>query len=218
MFIGYLRVSTERQHASGLGLEAQREAIERFATQQGRTISHTFVEAESGKLKDRPQLNAALALCRKNKSTLLIAKLDRLARNVAFVSALMETGAEFVAVDAPHANRLMIHIISAFAEYEREQISARTKAALTAAKARGVVLGANGKNLALANKIAADEYAESVRSHAQMGLVAGNRTLRALGGYLTSQGVPTASGGKWHPRTVHLLLNRLGLPEPAIDV
>jgi DNA invertase Pin-like site-specific DNA recombinase len=112
MFVGYIRVSTDRQAASGLGLEAQRTAIEQYAARSGREIVEIYVETESGKLKDRPKLNAALAHCRKTKATLLIAKLDRLARNVAFVSALMETGAEFVAVDAPFANKLMVHVLS----------------------------------------------------------------------------------------------------------
>ncbi|MEQ1853670.1 MAG: recombinase family protein [Chthoniobacteraceae bacterium] len=108
MFTGYLRVSTDRQHASGLGLEAQRLAIEQYADRQGIPIGRVFIEAESGKLKDRPQLRDALAYCRREKATLLIAKLDRLARNVAFVSALMETGVEFVAVDAPYTKSLRV--------------------------------------------------------------------------------------------------------------
>lgn len=209
MYIGYLRVSTERQHASGLGLEAQREAIQRYAAQQGIPIAEVFVETESGKLKDRPQLNAALAQCRRRKATLLIAKLDRLARNVAFVSALMETGVDFVAVDAPYANRLMIHILSAFAQHEREQISERTKAALAAAKARGVKLGANGVNLAAANRAEADEFARSVRHHLYAARDAGCNTLRDIGAFLSDQGVFTASGGAWHPSTVARLMQRI---------
>src|SRR3972149_7492216 len=119
----YLRVSTTRQGISGLGLEAQREAVRRYAEQTGVTILDEYVEIESGKVRDRPQLAAALAAGRKRKATLLIAKLDRLARNVAFVSSLMEAGVDFVAVDAPYANKLMLHILAAFAEHEAEMIS-----------------------------------------------------------------------------------------------
>jgi DNA invertase Pin-like site-specific DNA recombinase len=215
MFIGYLRVSTERQHASGLGLEAQREAIERYAAQQGIAIAQVFVETESGKLKDRPQLNAALAQCRRQKATLLIAKLDRLARNVAFVSALMETGVEFVAVDAPYANRLMVHVMSAFAQFEREQISERTKAALAAAKARGTKLGKNGIVLAAENRAVADAFALAIKPHVDAARTAGCATYRAVGGYLNERGVPAPGGGFWHPTSVKRLLDRL---EPMSSV
>src|SRR4051794_1999837 len=139
-YIAYYRVSTDRQGASGLGLEAQRATVLRhLATDQ---LAAEYTEVESGKKHtNRPQLLAALQECRKRRATLVIAKLDRLGRNVAFISALMESGAEFVCCDNPHANRLMLHMLAAFAEHEREQISQRTKAALAAAKARGVKLG-----------------------------------------------------------------------------
>lgn len=140
LFIAYYRVSTDRQGASGLGLDAQREAVKRFiATGQ---LVNEYTEIESGKqYTNRPKLLAALQECKKRRATLVIAKLDRLGRNVAFISALMESGADFVCCDNPHANRLMLHMLAAFAEHEREQISQRTKAALAAAKARGVQLG-----------------------------------------------------------------------------
>ena len=140
-FVAYLRVSTEGQGRSGLGLEAQREAVARHVTGAGGVIAAEFVEVESGRKKDRPQLAAALAACRSGRTTLVIAKLDRLARNVAFVSNLMESGVEFVAADMPAVNRLTVHILAAVAEEEARMISARTKAALAAAKARGVQLG-----------------------------------------------------------------------------
>lgn len=218
MFVGYIRVSTDRQAASGLGLEAQRLAIEQYAASQGREIVEIYVEAESGKLKDRPQLNSALAHCRRTKATLLIAKLDRLARNVAFVSALMETGTEFVAVDAPFANRLMIHVLSAVAEWEREQISERTKAALAAAKARGVELGTYGVVLGAQKRAEANRFAEVVRPAFYSARAAGCISLRQYAQFLSAAGVPTPSGGKWHASSVRLLLRRLDIrakPPPS---
>lgn len=211
MFVGYIRVSTDRQLSSGLGLEAQRASIEDYASRQGREVVQVYVEVESGRLKDRPQLNAALAHCRRTKATLVIAKLDRLARNVAFVSALMETGTEFVAVDAPFANKLMIHVLAAVAEFEREQISERTKAALAAARARGVKLGTHGKVLGALKRAQADHYAEQVRPAFIEAQEAGCRTLRGYAAHLTQNGVPTASGGLWHPSNVASLIARLGI-------
>src|SRR5271154_3347795 len=140
-FISYLRVSTARQGASGLGLEAQREAVSRYLNGGHWQLVQELVEVESGKRNDRPAIAEALRLCRLHRATLIIAKLDRLARNVHFISSLMEAGVEFVAVDFPQANRLTVHILAAVAEHEASMISARTKAALAAAKARGVKLG-----------------------------------------------------------------------------
>jgi DNA invertase Pin-like site-specific DNA recombinase len=152
-FIAYYRVSTDRQGASGLGLAAQRQAVARFIG-AGHLVAE-YTEVESGKKhRNRPQLLAALADCRKRRAVLLIARLDRLARNVAFIANLMESGVDFVAVDMPTANRLTIHILAAVAEHERETISTRTKAALAEAKRRGTRLGnprlAEARALALA--------------------------------------------------------------------
>lgn len=139
-FIAYYRVSTDKQGISGLGLDAQQAAVVRHIGNG--TLCAEYTEVESGKRHtNRPQLAMALAECRKAKATLVIAKLDRLGRNVAFISALMDSGADFVCCDNPHANRLMLHMLAAFAEHEREQISQRTKAALAQAKKRGVTLG-----------------------------------------------------------------------------
>ena len=138
--VKYFRVSTSKQGESGLGLEAQQETVGRFignAEQVGE-----FIEIESGKNSDRPKLKEAIALAKKTKSKLVIAKLDRLSRNVHFLSGLMESGVDFVAVDNPNANRLTLHILAAVAEDEARRISERTKAALKALKARGVPLGA----------------------------------------------------------------------------
>jgi DNA invertase Pin-like site-specific DNA recombinase len=139
-FVAYYRVSTDRQGASGLGLDAQRQAVARQVN--GGQLVAEFTEIESGRRHaNRPQLLAALEECRKRHAVLLIARLDRLSRNVAFIAGLMESGADFIACDMPTANRLTIHILAAVAEHEREMISQRTKAALAEAKRRGTKLG-----------------------------------------------------------------------------
>jgi DNA invertase Pin-like site-specific DNA recombinase len=140
-FIAYHRVSTAKQGASGLGLEAQQAAVTAYLNGGAWTLLGTFVEVESGKRNDRPQLTKALAQCKLTGATLIIAKLDRLARNVAFIANLTDSGVEFIAVDQPHATRFTLHILAAVAEHEAKMISARTKAALAAAKARGKTLG-----------------------------------------------------------------------------
>jgi DNA invertase Pin-like site-specific DNA recombinase len=139
--IGYIRCSTKRQGRSGLGLEAQRQAIAEFCAQNGLQLLGEYVEVESGKNDDRAELQKALAKCKATGSLLIIAKLDRLARKVAFVSALMDSAVEFFCVDFPEANRLTLHILAAVAEYESKACSERTKAALAAAKRRGTILG-----------------------------------------------------------------------------
>jgi DNA invertase Pin-like site-specific DNA recombinase len=141
-FAAYYRVSTDRQGKSGLGIEAQQAAVRGYL---GASMPIAkFTEIETGKRNDRPELERALALCRKRKAKLVIAKLDRLSRNLAFIAALMDSSVEFVAVDNPHATRLTLHILAAVAEHEREMIAQRTKAALQAAKARKIRLGSNG--------------------------------------------------------------------------
>ncbi|MGA7247867.1 MAG: recombinase family protein, partial [Candidatus Cybelea sp.] len=136
--VSYLRVSTQRQGASGLGVEAQRSAVEAFCRSHGYRIVEEFVEIESGRKSDRPVLRDALARAKSSHSTLVIAKLDRLARNVAFIANLMESGVEFRACDMPEANGLLLHVMAAVAEQEARAISERTRNALAAAKARGV--------------------------------------------------------------------------------
>jgi DNA invertase Pin-like site-specific DNA recombinase len=139
-YVAYCRVSTYKQGIKGLGMDTQREAVARFMARKGE-LAAQFIEVESGRKDNRPQLNAALAECRKRGAVLVIAKLDRRARNVHFISGLMNSDVEFVAVDMPSANRLTIYILAAVAEHEREMISQSTKAALAAAKARGTELG-----------------------------------------------------------------------------
>jgi DNA invertase Pin-like site-specific DNA recombinase len=138
-FVAYYRVSTPREGRPGL--EAQQDEVRNHLNGGDWKIIAEFTEVESGKRKDRPELAEALAACRVHGAKLIIAKLDRLARNLAFVSALMEAGVEFEAVDFPQANRLTIHILAALAEHEAKVISERTKTALAAAKRRGVKLG-----------------------------------------------------------------------------
>src|SRR3974377_144417 len=166
-FIAYFRVSTDRQGKSGLGLRAQRETIMNYLNGGRWTLVGEFTEVESGKRADRPELEKALAACKKQRAKLVIAKLDRLSRNLAFISTLMESGVEFVAVDNPHANKLTVHILAAVAQHEREMISDRTKAALAAAKARGKRLGTPDPRGAVtrmvkARKASADSFAAHV--------------------------------------------------------
>jgi DNA invertase Pin-like site-specific DNA recombinase len=209
-FIGYFRVSTDRQGRSGLGLEAQREAVLRYLGGVGGQLLGEFIEIESGKRNDRPQLAAAIAAAKKARATLIIAKLDRLARNVHFISGLMESGVDFVAADNPHANKLMVHMLAAFAEHEREQISQRTKDALAAAKARGIKLGRNGTDrLAPANRAAAMERARQL-APVLAELKSTGMSARQMAAELTARGIPTPNGARWHGQTVRRLIVRAG--------
>jgi DNA invertase Pin-like site-specific DNA recombinase len=207
-YIAYFRVSTAEQGRSGLGLEAQREAVETFAARTGAEIVGEFVEVESGKRhENRPQLVKAMTACRKQGATLLIAKLDRLARNVAFVAGLMESGVPFKASDMPDADPFRLHIEAAIAEEERRKISQRTKAALAAAKARGVKLGTAGsaetaRRASLANQERARRYADNIRPVIEQIRAAGITSLRGIADALNARGVATARGGEWHAMTV----------------
>ena len=206
-FVAYYRVSTDRQGESGLGLEAQRAAVARFIG--GASLLSQFQEIESGKNHtNRPQLTAALALCRRSRATLVIAKLDRLARDVHFISGLMKAGVDFVAVDMPQANKLTVHILAAVAEHEREAISQRTKAALAAAKARGIRLGNPRWQASLSKARAArkieplpPELVQQITAHRAEGW-----TLRRIANHLESIGVPTPRGRRWHPETIRTTL------------
>jgi DNA invertase Pin-like site-specific DNA recombinase len=223
-FVAYYRVSTQKQGRSGLGLEAQQQAVREHLNGGKWTLVGEFVEVESGKRADRPNLAEALKACRLRGAKLIIAKLDRLARNVAFISNLMESGVEFEAVDFPQANRLTIHIMAAMAEHEAKMISERTKAALAAAKRRGVKLGGdrgvqptsrvwrsgNAANAAKAQARASD-LADTVKELQ----AAGSKSLRAIADGLDARGIPAARGGKWSAVQVSRLLARLPGPFEA---
>jgi DNA invertase Pin-like site-specific DNA recombinase len=210
-FCGYLRVSTGRQQASGLGIDAQREAVERHVLQTNGNLLEVFVEVESGSVSARPKLTQALGLCRRKRATLIIARLDRLSRSLSFIAQLLDAGVDIRCADMPEANRVTLQLLAIFAEHERTVIRERTRAALAAAKVRGVRLGANGATLAARNRAAADAFAEKVRPHVEEALSCQPSTLRSVGQLLTERGVPTFSGGRWHPATVRLLLMRLRL-------
>lgn len=168
-----------------------------------------FVEVESGGKNDRPKLREALDACQREKATLLIAKLDRLARSVAFISALMDVKTNFLAVDMPHASRLVLHVMAAFAEHEREMIGERTRAALAAAKARGVRLGENGHRLAAAHKAEATAYAMEIREAVMAAIDGGASTTRRIADHLNMASIPSREGGRWHPANVARVLRRL---------
>lgn len=215
-FVAYYRVSTARQGKSGLGLDAQKAAVASYVLGKGGEVAAEFIEAESGKNNDRPELQKALAEAKQVGAVLLIAKLDRLARNVAFISNLLEGGVEVTAADMPEANRFMLHVMAAVAEHEGQAISERTKAALAAAKARGVKLGwamperkqdqkrASARSAAV-RKAKADTFAANIlpviRSLQEQGL-----SLRGVAQALNDRGVKTARGGQWYATTVRNII------------
>jgi DNA invertase Pin-like site-specific DNA recombinase len=217
-YVSYLRVSSQKQGKSGLGLEAQRTMIADFVRSINGRIVAEYTEVESGKLANRPELSKALAACRIHNAVLIVAKLDRLARNVAFVSNLMESNAEFTACDFPQANRFMIHMLSAVAEYEAKLISERTKAALAQAKRRGVQLGGDRGNIlriqrkgsragnvvrsAKARQRSADllPVIDSIRGE-------GVTSLRQIADGLNTKGIPAPRGGAWSAVQVLRVIN-----------
>lgn len=206
--VAYYRVSTTRQGQSGLGLDAQRAAVAVHVAGKSGQLLAEFEEIESGRKNDRPQLAAALALCKCQKATLVIAKLDRLARNVRFISWLMESGVQFQAVDMPEANRLTVHILAAVAEHEREAISERTRVALAAKKARGEPLGNPSPDLSKARASAsrrASTFHDNIRPLV-CSIAASGASLRAVAAELNGRNIPTLNGGSWHPATVSRLL------------
>jgi DNA invertase Pin-like site-specific DNA recombinase len=228
-FVSYIRVSTQKQGKSGLGLDAQREAINNFLNGGKWKLVGEYREVESGKNSDRPELAKAMSLCRLHNATLLVAKLDRLARNVHFLSGLMEAGVKFVAVDMPEANETMLHFMSVMAQHEAKAISERTKSALKAAKTRGVVLGGlntptggvrmsqehwtlvtrkgrllgTEKRSANASKWAADVM-PIIKDIRQGGAV----SLRDIAVELNARGIPTRRGGDWSAVQVKRILDK----------
>ncbi len=208
----------------GLGLDAQRSAVANYLDGGNWTLVDTFTEVESGRRNDRPELANALDLCRRRKATLVIAKLDRLARNVAFIANLMDAEVDVVAVDMPFANRFTLHIMAAVAENEAAQVSQRTKAALAAAKARGRALGwsipsrraepahASLKG-ALGNRAKADQHAANILPVIRDIERAGVTTLQGIADALNARGIRTARGRRWYASTVRNLLVRAGQVE-----
>jgi len=211
-FISYLRVSTDKQGDSGLGLEAQRATVENYLDGGGWELIAEYVEVESGKRRSRPQLAAAIEACKREGATLVFAKLDRLARDVRFLLEVADR-ANVVFCDLPTVppgavGRFILTNMAAAAELEGGMISERTKAALAAAKARGVELGKNGKILAAKNRADADERARAI-APAVRALQSENPTIRGLMAAMNREGVPTARGGGWHVPSVHNLVKRL---------
>ncbi|NGQ93302.1 recombinase family protein [Rhodobacter sp. HX-7-19] len=218
--VAYERVSTARQGQSGLGLEAQRRQIAEFAASRGAEVLARFTEVESGRKADRPELAKALHHAKVTGATLVIAKLDRLSRNAAFLLALRDSGVKFVAVDMPEANDLTVGIMALVAEAEREAISRRTKEALASAKARGVKLGnpngaaalkrAGKGGAALRATVAAnaDQFARDLAPVIADIRAAGHTTLRAVAAELTARGIRTRRGGQWGVGNVKGLLQR----------
>jgi DNA invertase Pin-like site-specific DNA recombinase len=221
-FVSYLRVSTDKQGRSGLGLEAQRDAVSRYLNGGRWKLVAEYVEVESGKRNTRPQLQAAISHAKATGAKLVIARLDRLARNLHFVSSLQERGVDFVAADMPDANRLTIHIIAAVAEAVGRTISDNTKTALAAAKARGVKLGnpngaraLRGKQVGNADAVARIKANAAQHAADLKGIVddirrSGITTVRGIADELHARGIRAPRGDTWHPTAVSRLLSRLG--------
>jgi len=216
--VSYIRVSTSGQGRSGLGIEAQRHALGQFAKSEGLEVVREFVEVETGKGADaldrRPQLKAALAAARKLKCHVAVAKLDRLSRDVHFISGLMAHKVPFLVAElGSDVDPFVLHLFAALAEKERSLISTRTRQALTAAKARGVILGnpklpEARKNALEAVKAEADRYAANVLPIIREAQKAGARTLREIAEALNARGIATARGGQWHATSVSNVLSR----------
>ena len=216
-FVAYYRVSTSKQNNSGLGLEAQREAGRNYLNGGDWKLVAEFTEVESGKNSGRPELTKALDWCRATRAVLVIAKLDRLARNVAFLANLMNDGVEFVCCDMPTTNKLTIHVLAAVAEAEAEMISTRTKTALAAAKARGVKLGspkgftqpecrALGRQLALEGRRAnAVQLRKQLRPLIEP-LRASGQSFSAIAEYLNERHITAPRGGQWSATQVFRLM------------
>ena len=219
--ISYLRVSTARQGASGLGLEAQKAACERFAQERGAVIASMFVEVESGKRGDRPELERAMREAHLTGATLLIAKLDRLSRDAAFLLKLQKDGVRFIAADMPEATDFTVGIMALVAQQEREAISKRTTEALQAARARGTKLGNPNGAAALqragkgnsASLAAVQDRAEAFAHRLHPVLTeleaAGINTLPQIANALNARGVLSPRGSKWYPASVRALKARL---------
>jgi DNA invertase Pin-like site-specific DNA recombinase len=207
--IAYYRVSTCRQGESGLGIEAQIKAVKDFAAANDYVLASEYVEIETGKNNHRPVLKKALRQCLHHKATLLVAKLDRMSRNVNFITSLLETGVDFKAIDVPNGEKFIMHIMAAVAEHERDQISKRTTLALQAAKARGVELGRHGRYvLSKQNRESSRCFCEAMQPTIARLTEEGFETVRAVAGELNRLRVPTYrnDGSRWHVSTVYKVM------------
>lgn len=238
--VSYLRVSTKKQGASGLGLEAQRAAVAEYAKREGLRVVAEYVEVESGKKASRPELAKALSHCRAAKARLVVAKLDRLARNVAFLSALMESGLDFVALDNPHATPFTLHVLAAVAEQEARATSERTKVALAAAKRRGVLLGSSrpghwrgmeAKRLAGARRgvrRAAELRTQAARQHNSLAVAEALRLRKSgmswldVAAELNARGLVTRRGNAWSKSSLFMAVKAaagcMAVAEATADV
>jgi len=220
-YVAYLRVSTERQGRSGLGLEAQRAAVAGFL-KDGAELLAEVIEVESGKRADRPKLAEALLTCQRTGATMLIAKLDRLSRDAHFLLGLQRAGTAFRALDIPSADNFTVGLMALMAQRERELISSRTKDALAAAKARGVKMGGfrghlpDGRLGAAANADAAREYAELVGPMVKAGIEAG-QSLRQVAAGMVQAGIKTPRGGQWTAAAVRSVWLRVKTPAEPLS-
>ena len=222
-FVAYYRVSTKRQGRSGLGLDAQKSAVENYLNASDYELVRSYTEVESGKRTDidRPQLHQALAACRVHKATLIISKLDRLARNAKFLFELQDSGLDFICCDMPSANRLTIGIMALVAEEERKMISKRTREALQAAKARGVRLGTNnltneGIKKGILNAIEARKSKANAFCNDIVGVInsikeTGYTSLNAIADELNKRGITTYRNCQWKPNSVKRILDRAAM-------
>lgn len=212
-YIGYYRVSRDSQGLDGYGMSSQNQIVRRFVESQSGTLEKEFAEVESGKWTDdeRPQLAAALEYAKKAKGTVVIAKLDRLARNAEFLLRLQNSGVDFVCCDCPNADKFTVGILALVAQRERELISERTRLALAAAKTKGVKLGTPNPQKAVAamvtaNKTAKAEFAAKALPLIEEIRLAGVQTLQGIADCLNRRGIPTRSGKTWYPSTVRNIL------------
>jgi DNA invertase Pin-like site-specific DNA recombinase len=216
---GYFRVSRDSQGLDGYGIASQKEIVRRFVESQNGILDVEFSEVESGKYSDsdRPQLAAALDYCKRNKATLVIAKLDRLARNAEFLLRLQNSGVDFVCCDCPNADRFTVGILALVAQRERELISERTRLGLAAAKSKGVKLGTPNPKKAvaammMANKSGKTDFIAKVIPIFREIQSAGVHTLQGIADCLNRRGIPTRSGKTWHPSSVrNIIINGGGL-------
>lgn len=207
--VAYYRVSTQRQGKSGLGLQAQQAVVESYCRNHEYELVQEVIEVKSTR-KYQKRLWEALEFCKKQDATLMVARLDRLGRDVEQIARLVKSEVDIIVTDNPHATRFTIHILAAVAEEQRQRISETTKEALEAAKRRGVILGKNGKALSVANKQAAETFAQKLSPLLNRIKNNGITSVRAISQELNRQKIPTFRGvGRWHPSTVSILMNRL---------